>query len=112
MIYDGTGHPHVVSSLEAPDPVTRARFLFLATPAALPAVVFGPDGPRDTRGGAELKDNAHLFAAAWGMLGALKRIAEWEYRTDRRARGMVDASEVEALKRIARSAIAGLRGAQ
>lgn len=40
------------------------------------------------------------------LLEALRRIAEWEYRSDRRARGMVDASEVESIKRIARSALA------
>jgi len=39
-------------------------------------------------------------------LEALKRIANWEYREDRRHRGTVDVSEIEALKRIARAAIA------
>lgn len=38
-------------------------------------------------------------------LDALKRIANWEYRSDRRHKGMVDVSEIESLKRIARNAI-------
>lgn len=102
VTYDGAAYPHVASGLEAPDPVTRARFLFLAVPVALPAVVFGPGGPRDTRGGAELRDNARLFAHAWTMLEALREISN-----DRDAVGFLTDAAFAA-----RAALAGLEGGQ
>ena len=39
------------------------------------------------------------------MIAALQRIAEHEYRSDRRHRGMVAVDEVETMKRIARTAL-------
>ncbi len=54
----------------------------------------------------EQNANARLIAAAPDLMAELKRIAGYEYRADRRNRGMVDISELENLKRIARAAIA------
>ena len=45
------------------------------------------------------------------LVDALQRIANHEFRADRRRRGMVDASEVEDLRRIARNAVRELTGA-
>lgn len=57
---------------------------------------------------------ATLIAAAPELRDTLARIAGWEYRADRRHRGMVDVSEIESLKRIARTVLArfGERGSK
>lgn len=57
-----------------------------------------------------VRANARLIAAAPELLEALERIANHEYRSDRRARGMVDVDEIESLKRTARAAIAKAKG--
>ena len=41
---------------------------------------------------------------------ALRRIAEWEVRADRRKKGMVGVEEVEALRRYARVALRVVAG--
>ena len=54
--------------------------------------------------------DCNLIAAAPAMYEALERIANHEYRTDRRHRGMIDISEIQTLERIARVALAAARG--
>lgn len=53
----------------------------------------------------------HAPGSLEAMRAALERIARFEVRADRRHRGMVDRSEVETLKRIARAALTGDPGA-
>lgn len=54
--------------------------------------------------------DARIIAAAPDLLAALERIANHEWRADRRKRGMIDVFEVETLARIARAAIAKAKG--
>jgi hypothetical protein len=69
------------------------------------------NAPAGWQGDAE--GNAKAIAAVPNLLAqnaalaeALRRIAEHEYRADRRHRGMVDVTEVEGLIRTARTALA------
>lgn len=62
---------------------------------------FGEDTERNVRA---------ALAAAPAMYEALERIANHEYRTDRKHRGMIDISEIQTLERIARVALAAARG--
>ena len=47
----------------------------------------------------------HTASREQKLKAALKRISDHEHRADRRHRGMVDVSEVDTLKRIAREAL-------
>ena len=51
-----------------------------------------------------------LHRAAPMLLDALQRIANHEYRADRRHREMADVEEIETLRRIARAAIEKVTG--
>ena len=57
----------------------------------------------------ETEANAALIVAAPKLLAALQRIANHETRADRRKRGVVDASEIADLQRIARLAVRRVR---
>jgi len=87
-----TGTQSSIAGMVSPGPLARGL--------ALPPLR-GPGGidPRLIREG-----------EAMTYLEALKQIANWEYRSDRRHKGMVDISEIESLKRIAKNAIAYRKG--
>ena len=69
-------------------------------------------GPCPVCNGTYTVDICPTHAAAQRMLEALERIANHESRADRRHRGMVDASELADLQRIARAAIKAARGSE